>query len=544
LFTYKGLDENFKFLVLEIKKQLEITRKALGKNNPRYLEKVKSSGDYVDNLKTIIARKSYAQITQISGEDKKMIDCMMSINSISSNLEKIGDYCENIIKQIYYFNDKTFLAKYNYQEYFKIILKAVNLIAESFLNSNIQQALRICRTEFVIDDLYLNDFKEIMKNLEVSKKDQPDLITSIFILRYLERIGDALLNTGEAIISSVVGTRLKINEYDALQSSLPHNTQNFNVESIGVETRSGCKIEKVKNISSSSEWQEVIFKEGRAKKLREEKENLTHWDKIFSGLTPRIYGFESRGETASLLMEYRQGKNFQEIILSNSRRQTSEALDRIIETITNIWEKTLKKEKGKTNFMEQLLKRVSDVYAIHPSFDKKEIAIGSLVKPSLNNLVISAKKIEKNLQSPFTVMIHGDFNNDNLLYDYEKNRVSLIDIHRSSQADYTQDISVFLVSNFRMPVFNSKNRNLINKVILDFYEFVTSFAQQKGDSTFEARLSLGLARSFFTSTRFVLNKKFAKTMYLRSLHLLEGLNKHYQGDWENFKFDKEILLYN
>ena len=544
MFTYKGLDENFKFLVLEIKKQLEITRKALGKNNPRYLEKVKSSGDYVDNLKTIIARKSYAQITQISGEDKKMIDCMMSINSISSNLEKIGDYCENIIKQIYYFNDKTFLAKYNYQEYFKIILKAVNLIAESFLNSNIQQALRICRTEFVIDDLYLNDFKEIMKNLEVSKKDQPDLITSIFILRYLERIGDALLNTGEAIISSVVGTRLKINEYDALQSSLPHNTQNFNVESIGVETRSGCKIEKVKNISSSSEWQEVIFKEGRAKKLREEKENLTHWDKIFSGLTPRIYGFESRGETASLLMEYRQGKNFQEIILSNSRRQTSEALDRIIETITNIWEKTLKKEKGKTNFMEQLLKRVSDVYAIHPSFDKKEIAIGSLVKPSLNNLVISAKKIEKNLQSPFTVMIHGDFNNDNLLYDYEKNRVSLIDIHRSSQADYTQDISVFLVSNFRMPVFNSKNRNLINKVILDFYEFVTSFAQQKGDSTFEARLSLGLARSFFTSTRFVLNKKFAKTMYLRSLHLLEGLNKHYQGDWENFKFDKEILLYN
>ena len=546
MFTYKGLSENFTFLVLEIKKQLEITKKAIAKNETRYLEKLKISGDYVDNLKSIIARKSYGQMAKVTSEEKKMIDCMMAINTISSNLEKIGDYCENIVKQLHHFNDQNFFQKYNYQEYLKIILKSINLIPNSFLNFNIQQALRICRSEFTIDSLYLKDFQEIMKELEKNKKDQADLITSIFILRYLERIGDALLNAGEAIISSVIGTRLKINQYNALKDSLPNHSQNFKLESIGVETKSGCKIEKVKNKNNFSEWKEVIFKEGRPKKLKEEKDNLDFWRDFFPGLTPKIYGYENKGESASLLMEYMQGRNFQEILLSNSKKTTYQALEKITETLTTIWEKTFRKEKSQTNFMEQLSKRISDVYAIHPAFQKNEIAIGSLVKPSLETLISKAKNIERKINATFSVLIHGDFNNDNVLYDEELNQIYLIDIHRSQQTDYLQDVSVFLISNFRLPIFNAKNRALINKVILKFYNFVENFAREKNDSTFEARLSLGLARSFFTSTRFILNKKFAKTMFLRSLHLLEELEKHANSNknWSDFHLNKDILIYN
>ena len=55
----------------------------------------------------------------------------------------------------------------------------------------------------------------------------------------------------------------------------------------------------------------------------------------------------------------------------------------------------------------------------------------------------------------------------------------------------------------------------------DFYTFSASYAKQSQDKTFELRLALGLARSFATSTRFILDKTLARTMFLRARYLLE-----------------------
>ena len=53
------------------------------------------------------------------------------------------------------------------------------------------------------------------------------------------------------------------------------------------------------------------------------------------------------------------------------------------------------------------------------------------------------------------------------------------------------------------------------------YDFSASYAHKIGDSTFNLRLALGLARSFATSTRFVLDKKLARAMWLRARYLIE-----------------------
>jgi hypothetical protein len=152
--------------------------------------------------------------------------------------------------------------------------------------------------------------------------------------------------------------------------------------------------------------------------------------------------------------------------------------------------------------------------------------------------------IEKEISSPFSVLIHGDFNNDNLLYDESKNRIYYIDIHRSTLSDYIQDISVFIVSNFRMPIFDTALRDLINDVIKRFYIRNKHFAELKGDMTFDIRLAFGLARSFFTSTRFALNKKFAKSMFNRSHYLLESILNHKDRPWEEYRLSKDIIEYN
>lgn len=152
---------------------------------------------------------------------------------------------------------------------------------------------------------------------------------------------------------------------------------------------------------------------------------------------------------------------------------------------------------------------------------------------------------EQKLTAPFTVRIHGDFNVSNIMFDMEAERVRYIDTHRSRDADYIQDASVFLISNFRLPVFGSKLRKRLNWVIRNFFTFAREFAIREHDDTFDFRMTLALARSLYTSTRFELNKKMAKEMYLRAHYLLEKMATYVRSssDVRDFKLPDSVLYY-
>ncbi len=546
LFTYEGLNENFQFLILEIKKQLEETQKALEEPDDHIIDRVTSSGDYVDNLRNLIAKKSYSQITQAEPEKGNIIDAMMSVNTISNNLEKIGDYCENIVQQTAFFHDRTFINQYHYHHYFTIIFTALDNISDSLFSGDVNAAIEICKAEFAIDDLYKRDFDSIMETLKKGKSNHGDLITSLFIFRYLERVGDALLNSGEAIISSVLGTRIKIHQYTSLKETLntkDRSDSDFELESIGVETRSGCRIEKVRSTSTLNDSEEIIYKEGRYQKLQEEKDNLEMWQEKFPGLTPKIFGFDRKGENASLLMEYLGGMNFQEILVSGNRKLINSSLKRIFETAGSVWSSTREERPACAGFMSQLQKRLNDVYNVHPYFKEKTKYINNMKMTPFEILLQDGLQLEQVLEAPFSVLIHGDFNNDNILYHPDEDRIYYIDIHRSKMSDYVQDVSVFIVSNFRLPIIDSTPRDVINDVIIQFFQFCKDFAEQNNDDTFEARLSLGLIRSFFTSTRFALQKQFAKAMYYRSVYLLESMINHKNKDWSSYRLSNGVLQY-
>ena len=110
---------------------------------------------------------------------------------------------------------------------------------------------------------------------------------------------------------------------------------------------------------------------------------------------------------------------------------------------------------------------------------------------------------------------------DNIIYDPVGRKISFIDLHRSRYMDYVQDVSVFMVSNYRLQIFDAPMRRRILGLTHDFYRFASGYARNSGDRTFELRLALGLARSFATSTRFILDKSLARAMFLRSRYLIE-----------------------
>ena len=133
-------------------------------------------------------------------------------------------------------------------------------------------------------------------------------------------------------------------------------------------------------------------------------------------------------------------------------------------------------------------------------------------------------------------------NTDNVIFNEQENRIHFIDLHRSRMMDYVQDVSVFLVSNYRLPAFDVGVRRRIERVTREFLAFASDFAKETGDTSFGARLGLGLARSFATSARFVLDDDFAKSMFLRARYLLEQLMADPDPESGSFVIPGDVLL--
>ena len=69
-------------------------------------------------------------------------------------------------------------------------------------------------------------------------------------------------------------------------------------------------------------------------------------------------------------------------------------------------------------------------------------------------------------------------------------------------------------------------------------EACRDFATEQKDETFEARLALGLARSFATSTRFLLAPQLARELFQRARYLLETLQR---SEVKGFRLPEDVL---
>jgi len=550
MITFEGLDENFKFLVLEVEHQARSTRKFMDAPSRQRHSKISNRDDYIDNLKTIIENKCYSRIHSDKNLDKNQINKIRAIQVMCVNLEKIADYFVNITKQMRYLDDQSFIKRYDYAEVFDIILERLSAILAAFRNEDMSRALFICKAEPLLDGVYKVRFDRIMNEMGMGR-DAQSLITVLFIFRYFERVGDALLNIGEAIIFSLLGERIKIEQFEALQQTLTKSGFSDSFADIDFRaiwgTRSGCRIGKVEQrdaeASAEEKRQGSIYKEGNLEKIRKERESIRRWKQTFPSLVADIYGFHEDADKGSMLVEFLNGCTMDEVILSGEDDLVRNALFVFESTVLETWTTTMERLPVKTNYIWQVQSRLESVLQTHPEFWRTPKTLGCTEVRSTEDLLTCCAEIEDELEAPFSVFIHGDFNINNVVYNHEAQQVHYIDLYRSRDFDYIQDASVFLVSNFRMPIFDGEHRSRINSVIRQFYGFVSGFAREHGDTTFEARMAFALARSFYTSTRFEMNFKFAKEMYNRSMFLLEKIS-HYRGrNWEKFSLPSHVLHY-
>lgn len=547
--TFDGIRENLNFIVMETQKQLSATRAFLGSQHQGDISKILSRDDYIDNLKVIIEEQCYAKINGNKGLSRADINQARAIQAISVNLERIADYCINILQQTRYLQDPAFLGTFGYEDLIIEVIWAAGRITEVLDTGDLNSALDICKAEHEVDLMYKANFDRIMDMLRTGKSVE-NLITTLFIFRYLERMGDSVLNIGEAIVFAIVGEKIKIEQFQSLRENLSNTTLSRSLAGIDIKgywgTRSGCRISKVEAQERDSEQPRgIIFKEGSASKIRAEYESLGEWRKLYPALVPEVLSFQEGRDTASMMVQFLPGKTLDEIFLNADGELTEHVLGTVTETLRRVWAETMQDEPADIDYMQQLADRLGRIREVHPRFFKLGQDLAGTAVHSSDRLLAECSGIERAIQSPFSVRIHGDCNVGNLLFDFDEDIIRFIDVYRSRQADYVQDVSVFLVSNFRIPVFHDALRGNLNRAIEGFHGFAREFAADHADGLFDVRLALALARSFYTSTRFEYNDKFAKEMFLRAHYLMEKLIKHraLALPWEKFVLPGQILMY-
>jgi aminoglycoside phosphotransferase len=515
----KTVKDNLYFLLAETSSQVGSLQVLLDSVSSTVAQRISDRHGYTYNLKMRI--HDGCEATLRSGKKGEVnIYSLRAAEAIASDLEKITNLCYDCVCLMGNLAQKDVLKKQANAKLLEEINRGIDLIEEAIVEDDTRLTLKLGSIKQKLDRSHKSIFSHHLKELRENKRPE-DTVTSLIIAQKIGEIGDVLLSISESIMSAKLGQPMHIDRYRTLKMALSDlGLVDAEVEPIA-ETKSGSGVSGV----SDSNGHVGVFKDGTKAKLKEERQNVESWHEIFPGLAPQILSYKKQGKNAAMLIEHLPGQTFQQILLQGNDEMLSKTMKHLGKTIEAVWKETKHKKKSEAQHMTQLRKRLKNVMDIHPAFDNGKVKVADNKIKCINELIDDAEIIEKKFKSPFSVYIHGDFNLDNIIYDADEKKIRFIDLHRSCYQDYSQDVSVFMVSNYRLQALDKKTRKRITQVVIQFYEFSSEFAGQNKDKTFEIRLALGLARSFITSTRFILDKSLAKAMYLRGVFILESLTK-------------------
>lgn len=537
------LHDPLKFLVIELQKQLQLLSKYFQTNDIGFGDKSLKRVDYIDNYHLSILKRC-AECQQCETDDDEQSLSIQSYLQLNHALKHLSRKFQMAVYQSQKLKAKSLLKNKQITLALKELSTGIELIEPAMEYPNSTLAIDICRLKIRIDkhcNIQLDKYKKQLK-----KGQQTDsLLEASFVVQDIREMGESLLRVGEGIISANLGQMIQIDQYQSLETSLSAMNLNLQQDNLSIhrmgETKSGCTISGVRSAEESEGDILAVFKEGDEAKLKEEKTGIESWHEKYPGIAPKVYSYHKSGDKAALLFEYLTGKTFDKILYEKDRELLKTALHRLFLTLEDIWQSTQIDKVIAPHFMKQTKKRITDVYSVHPDFRIKGVQIGELKSVSLETLLDQAIEIEESLALPKAVYIHGDFNVDNILYDPLEDSISFIDLHRSDYLDYTQDLSVLMVSNYRLPIQDQTVRKLIGQTMTAIYDFGASYANSIDDQTYHLRMALGLGRSFLTSTRFVLDEKHAKAMHFKARYLLENLIQLKPEYYPKYQVPRELF---
>ncbi|SEP62719.1 phosphotransferase [Thalassovita taeanensis] len=517
----EAVDENLSFLLAELDSQLTTLQAYFEAPQTETAQRLVQRAGYSHNLGSRVQKACLSGLLRGKSTQTRHLQ-LQSIDTLARNLNLLSRLARRAVQHAESVAQRKLLRAEAYVKPIQQVRSSLRLVQAALQSRDSRKAVKIGQTRANLDDFYDRLFRTYTRDMHGSKHTA-DLANSLLAANEIRRMGEAVQGVSEAILSINIGQVVQFDRYFTLRSVLAGastSDDDIALEPLA-ETRSGSAISSVSTHTAQGKPIDAVFKDGDHKKVKEERAGVKSWNSVYPGLAPKILSYEKRGESAALLIEHLPGKTFEDIVLNGSDAQLAAAQAALHKTVRDIWRKTKTDDPAEAASMDQLSRRMGDVYRIHPRFHGGKKMLQGVELPGFEDLIAAAAARERTLTAPFSVYIHGDFNLDNVIFDPVEKKIRFIDLHRSRYMDYVQDVSVFMVSNYRLQVLDAATRARIARVAIGLHDTAAKFARTQGDKTFEYRLALGLARSFASSTRFIFDHDHATRMFLRARYLLE-----------------------
>ncbi|SBT18555.1 Phosphotransferase enzyme family protein [Marinomonas gallaica] len=517
------IKDDLTFLLSEIEKHGVYTELLFKTGSPDILKSIRARRGYVQTLREKI-ELACARLLERRKLGTSYYNQVVAVRGLANALAAIARGLLDTVEAGSLDEQFEHPDSDNCLKFIKRVNRTIALIkvgfSEDIRRTGIKVARRSEKLKTLYDDIQMETLSQKGRLLDVELK------ASILCNGCLRRLVDQLSDIAETLIKVDLGHVATLKNYKHLKhvtSELNYDLNDVKVRRLAL-TRSGSAIASVSHQNAAGQHVLAVYKEGDRTKIDEEVQGVQNWRNVNPKLAPDVLvKTQSDGETSALLIEHIPGKTLESLLREGKEKALEKALKTLFKTLNDTWQATLTSEHSRADFMQQLRKRIKDSVGVHPEYFTPEQRICGLVRPSFYDIVDRVEAKESRWPSPFSVLIHGDFNVDNLIYDDVEERIYFIDLHRSTYFDYVQDISVLMVSIYRLQILEKNQRKVMMDCAKDIYKFGQRFAKRHNDDSFDLRLAAGLARSFATSTRFVLDKKLSTRMYLRSRFILETL---------------------
>ncbi len=408
----KNIRNNLRFLVAEVGSQVSSLQDYLDAPSASVARRILDRSGYAYNLMLRIHDSCHVQAIK-AGESGTDAASHRAIESIATELERITGLCRESIQQLDQLHNRRCPGAGTCISMLDRITRGIDRIERAIRQNDTRLALRIGAIKTRLDKSSQKLVKKYTTGLK-RRKHTEDLVAGLFLVHGIEQMGDAMLNISETIISANLGQPINIDRYHSLRDSMEqldtaHKASGLVAEQIA-QTRSGSGISAISTPGQEDAGYMAIYKDGKKRKLREERRGLKSWQEKFPGLAPKILSYNKRGQSASLLIEHLAGLTFEQVLLHEPTRLLRETRKQLYRTLGKVWRETRTATPVSAAYMRQLSKRLEEVYTIHPEFRQDDCRICGKFLPSFGTLLKRVHRLEAGIRAPFSVYIHGDFN--------------------------------------------------------------------------------------------------------------------------------------
>ncbi|RDY25244.1 phosphate transport system regulatory protein PhoU [Romboutsia weinsteinii] len=172
-------------------------------------KKVIKNDDEIDDLRAYIRDRSI-ELIALKQPMAKDLRYIYALGNIAIELERIGDYSENIAEETLKIQEDYMKELIDIPKMGKECVYMLQQARAALENSDENLAYEIGLRDNIVDDLYEQIHVDCLKIMNERPETINQGVRLLFVGRYLERIGDHITNVCEKIIYAVNGEMIEI----------------------------------------------------------------------------------------------------------------------------------------------------------------------------------------------------------------------------------------------------------------------------------------------------------------------------------------------